>query len=141
MTHQTIPEGEKDYIVLKDYETAQSLVKNYRGKTLAHKWIIIAPKGLKLVDKTDIAKLPQVKALIAEIRSSTLTEVEGILREEKKKTLWHWMDFGNEDREFSQGIVEDSKDAPQMADGSSCEFVYNAALSAVLTRIKQMKEK
>ena len=72
----------KDYIVVKDYKIAQELIKNYTGKSLKGKWIIIAPDGIKFVSKEEIKKLPQVKLIISSILKDLREKVEG-MKEDK----------------------------------------------------------
>lgn len=60
---------DKDYIVVKDHEIAQDLAKNYKGKDLKGKWIIIAPAGLEMVSMEDLLRLPQIKKYINSLTS------------------------------------------------------------------------
>lgn len=56
---------------------------------------------------------------------------------QEKKYLFHWMKFGDRDDEgFSEGLVDSSDDAPEIADGHSAEFVWNECRKFMLENLK-----
>lgn len=76
-----------------------------------------------------------IRSLLSSQKQSLKKKVEKM----KKKQLYHWMNFGDIDgsEEFTQGVVENSKDAPMWADGHSAEYVYNEALSDILKLLEE----
>lgn len=58
----------KDFIVVKDFETATALatLKN-PPKSLRGKYIIVAPNGLEFMSEKDLIKSPAMKSLILDV--------------------------------------------------------------------------
>ena len=101
-------EKHTDYIVVKDFETAEKLSKS-KIPSLRGKWIIVAPDGLKFLRKEDLSHLPQVK----EIRSLAFKEGEEAMRKKivsefKKisKRNTDWMNKTTDIKEWAEDAVE-----------------------------------
>jgi hypothetical protein len=79
--------------------------------------------------------------LLSQELATFKAQVRKEIEELKKERLYHWRNYGDIDGsdEYSEGIVENYKDAPDVADGSSCEFVWNEALKDCLS-IPSLKE-
>lgn len=73
---KTTREIKNDYVVVKTMEEALALITHKAPKSLQGKYVIVAPNGLKFVSKEDIAKLPQVKALLTSEVEKTLKRID-----------------------------------------------------------------
>ena len=75
-----------------------------------------------------------IASLLSDQKKQMIHKLEGM----KKSKLYHWRNCGDIDGtdEFSEGMVGNYKDAPIVADGSSCEFVWNKALSDAIKEIE-----
>ena len=71
-----------------------------------------------------------------EERKQIIKKAEGM----KKTHLYHWVSPEYEDKNENvlEGVVDNYKDAPFLADGMSCEFVWNKALSDIIKVIKEI---
>jgi len=65
----------KDYVVVNDFDTADNLIKNYKGKSLKRKWVIVAPAGLEEISLGDLLKLPQIKSAVEEAKKEGAREM------------------------------------------------------------------
>lgn len=81
---------EKDFIVVKDTETAEALLRK-PIPSLKGKYIIVAPDGLEMVSMEDLKQLPQVKKYLDEYTNRlkeeqiTLTVEEYMLFEHMRR--------------------------------------------------------
>lgn len=82
-----------------------------------------------------------IASQIEKTRRETLQRAVELVPQEKKY-LFHWMKFGDRDDEgFSEGLVDSSDDAPEIADGHSAEFVWNECRKFMLENLKKEMEK
>jgi hypothetical protein len=56
----------KDYIVVKTHEETFALTRDYKGKDLQGKYVIVAPDGLEFISKEELMKLPAVLSALQE---------------------------------------------------------------------------
>lgn len=100
----------KDYIVVKDWETARGMIEDYHGKSLQGKWVIVAPKGLKEVSLEDLLRLPQIQQALTQAqkqgyekgKKEGIREIIKVWKFALKKSYLYSDDRGNEYYNFSQ---------------------------------------
>jgi len=97
----------KDYIVVKDFETAIVLRKK-AIPSLKGKWIICAPHGLKFISKEDIIRLPQVKSLIKLAKEKEQKRIQKIIQSKKinKMAIDLIQAYGEDEYGHSQATAE-----------------------------------
>lgn len=76
----------KDFIVVESFEIAEGLIKHNGPKSLAGKYIIVAPQGLEFVDVEDLMKLPK-------LREALKKEILACIGEERGFDDYEWGSF------------------------------------------------
>lgn len=123
-----------DYIVVKDYETAEDLTHKYKGKDLVGKWVIVAPKGLKSVSKEEIAHLPQVKALLIAQRKKLIKEIENI---DIKKHICRFNDGKQNCACYCDAIDDVLKEIKDLMVGHDFDIEYLADFAVLSDEAKE----